>query len=66
MSKLIIQVPESVLSCLGYVENIQKEAINFIDSEGDTCLILPSDEGWAVSVDGDGKMNSVEVKLEGE
>lgn len=64
MSKLIIQVPESVLSCPEHLRDICNEAESFISSDDATCLILPSDEGWAISVDGEGKMSSVEIKVE--
>lgn len=55
-----------MLSCPEQTQDLINEAKAFIDSDDETCLILPSDEGWVISVDGEGKMSSVEIKVKGE
>ncbi len=66
MSKLIIQVPEKLLNCLEEIQKLQDKAKAFIEDDNAEFLILPSDGGWAITVDGEGKMNSVVIKFEEE
>lgn len=72
MSKLIIQIPAGLIeglvnhpdSC--WMDHLRKSAEDFIEGKADY-LVMPSDGGWVVSIDGEGKMTEVEIKVyEGE
>lgn len=66
MAKFILQIPSEVIQELqfnGGLYKLQDNLKDFIECEGQGHLILPSDEGWVTSFDGEGKVDSWEIRV---